>query len=100
MYVMILHPVCSYGTPIWCYVANSYLLKIQRLQNNILRKITGAHGTSELMVFEDLDLLTVTEVVKITGSIIKTPDPQTRKYSDIPVTQGTIDNPFVHEAAY
>lgn len=42
LYITALRPIWSYGAPLWGCAAESNLEILQRLQNNILRKMTGA----------------------------------------------------------
>ncbi len=42
IYVSVIRPMWTYAAPIWGCIADSNILILQRVQNNILRKITGA----------------------------------------------------------
>ena len=42
LYISILRPIWEYATPLWGSAADSNIEIIQRFQNNVLRKITGA----------------------------------------------------------
>jgi len=64
LYITVLRPVWSYNAPIWGCAADSNLLIVQRLQNLILRKITGAPWfIKNHSLHQDLDTPTIKEVV-------------------------------------
>lgn len=63
LYVMILRPIWTYGIPLWGSAANSNIQIIQRLENIILRKITGAPWyITNYQLHQDLDLETVQQI--------------------------------------
>lgn len=65
LYITVIRPIWSYGGPIWGCTADTNLLIVQRLQNLILRKITGAPWfVSNDCIHKDLNIPTVKEVVR------------------------------------
>lgn len=65
LYASILRPGWSYAAPIWGCASKSNILVLQRQQNIILRKITGApwYLTNESL-HQDLNIPTVREVIR------------------------------------
>jgi len=63
LYVAILRPIWTYASPIWDCAADSNLRILQRFQNLVLRRITGApwYVTNE-QLHNDLEIATVKEV--------------------------------------
>jgi len=65
LYISILRPIWSYAAPIWGSAADSNLLVLQRLQNHIIRKMTGALWyIRNDCLHSDLNLPTVKEVIE------------------------------------
>jgi len=64
LYISIIRPIWSYAAVIWSCTADSNILILQRFQNLILRKITGAPWyISNEQLHTDLQVGTVKEVI-------------------------------------
>ena len=68
LYLMLLRPIWTYGAPLWGSAAASNIEILQRFQNLVLRKITGAPWfITNRQLHEDLRIETFTDVIsKIT----------------------------------
>ena len=63
LYIMVLRPIWSYSIPLWGSAVNSNIQIIQRMENIILRKITGAPWyISNHQLHQDLNLETVHQI--------------------------------------
>jgi len=64
LYIMILRPIWTYGIPLWGAAATSNINIIQRFQNGVLRKITGAPWyLTNQQLHEDLAVERIEQIV-------------------------------------
>ena len=64
LYTTILRPIWAYAAQIWAYTADTNILMIQRVQNKILRTISGAPWyMTNHQIHNDLQIPFVKEVV-------------------------------------
>ena len=65
LYFALMHPIISYGIIIWGDTYPTYLQKLQTLQNEALRVITGSHYQAEAnLIYRHLEVLKMKDFYK------------------------------------